>query len=594
MKLRAFILFNFFWVFFWFPSLAQKSGYYLHQLVTDYPNLNVEKVKLKEKKIDSLSIIVELDRIIKNYQFSAFLEATVDSIVFKDSLAYCFIHRGPEYKFAKLNIKDEFESILIQAGYNTRNINGKAFETVYISKFFNNVIKVLENNGYPFSNISFKNYSTSNGLFTADLYIDKGRYITMDTLNLYGLDIISKEYLQNYLQIRPGEKYNAQKILAIKSKINDLTFINLTSDPTLRFNGNRAIVNLKLQNIDASRFDFIIGILPNNKNNDRYTISGDLNFEVFNKLKQGEQLSIQFERLKPETQQLELKFQYPFLLNLPFGLDTEFKLFKNQTKNRDLNFSFGIIYQLKANNFLKAFWNSQSSRLIDIDTSLILQTGKLPSRLDVSITNFGVQNNWQALDYRFNPRRGYQIMLRGTAGQKKILPSNAIINLNSEKFDFSNAYDSLDLSSYQFQIDFRSKFFFPLMKRSTLLTSINLSKIIAENEVYENEYFLFGGNKQMRGFDEKSLSGEFYGIGTLEYRLLLSRNSFLSTFVDYGFRQNKYDKEFEWDNPYGAGAGFSLETGAGIFGISVAVGSQKGNPIDFRNIKTHMGFLSLF
>ena len=114
------------------------------------------------------------------------------------------------------------------------------------------------------------------------------------------------------------------------------------------------------------------------------------------------------------------------------------------------------------------------------------------------------------------------------------------------------------------------------------------------SKFFENEYYRIGGNDILRGFDEESISGEFFSVITIEYRLLLSRNSFLSTFIDYGFRQNKYDISNTWDQPYGAGAGFSLETASGIFGINVAVGSQKGNPLDFRNVKTHMGFLGLF
>ncbi len=289
-----------------------------------------------------------------------------------------------------------------------------------------------------------------------------------------------------------------------------------------------------------------------------------------------------------------MNFQYPFLLNLPFGFDSEFNLFRNETKNRDLNFSFGVLYQLKANNFLKAFYNIQSSRIIEIDTQSILQTRRLPSRLDVSTNNFGLQSNWQDLDYQFNPRKGYRIVLRGTAGQKNIIPSNAVLGLELEGVDFTKAYDTIDLSTYQFKIDLRSEFYLPIAKRSTVKSALTVAKIFTEQTVYENEYYRFGGNRLLRGFDEESISGEFYGVATVEYRLLLSRNSFMSAFVDYGIRQNKYDVENEWDRPYGAGAGFSLETAAGIFGVNVAVGSEKGNPLDFRNVKTHMGFLGLF
>jgi len=495
--------------------------------------------------MDSTALILKLEKLLNELRASAFLEASIDSLSFIDSTAKFHIFQGPSYKFAELNVEKEFETILAKAGYQVKTIKGKKLDVGFLGKMFDKIITVLENNGYPFASINLQNYTTKEAEFKGDLNIDKGRLITMDTFNLYGLDLINKSYLYNYLQISPGDIYNAAEILQIKTRINNLPFLKLTSDPTIRFIGNKAIVNLKLKESNASRFDFIIGIQPSSGQSQRLTITGDVNFEIQNKLKQGEQFAIKFERLKRETQRLDINFQYPYLLSFPFGFDSEFNLFRNENKNRDLNFSFGVLYQLKANNFLKAFYNIQSSRLIEIDTQSIVNSRRLPTRLDVATNNFGLQSNWQNLDY-------------------------------------------------QFKVDLYSEFFLPIAKRATIKSAITVAKIFAEESVYENEYYRFGGNRLLRGFDEETISGEFYGVATLEYRLLLSRNSFMSAFVDYGIRQNKYDVDFEWDQPYGAGAGFSLETAAGIFGVNVAVGSQKGNPIDFGNIKTHMGFLGLF
>ncbi|WP_235295161.1 BamA/TamA family outer membrane protein [Portibacter lacus] len=572
-------------------AIGQKSSYYAFPK-TDDPDL---AKRWKDKKMDSTALILDLKKVVSELQAAAFLEASIDSLQFRDSTATFRIHRGEVYKFAQLNLNPLYNEILAKAGYQIKTIEGKQMDVEFLGEMFDEVITVLENNGYPFAAISLKNYSTDENKFNADLHIDRGRLVTMDTFNLYGLDLISKSYLYNYLQIKPGDIYNAAEILKIKTRLNNLPFLNLTEDPTIKFIDNSAILNLKLESTNSSRFDFIIGIQPGSTTDGpRYSITGDVNFEIQNKLKQGEQFKINFERLKQETQKLEVNFQYPYLLSFPFGFDTEFNLFKNENKNRDLNFSFGVLYQLKANNFLKAFYNIQSSRLIEIDTTSILSTGKLPSRLDVSTNNFGLQSNWQDLDYQFNPRKGYKIILRGSAGQKTIIPSNAILGLEKEGVDFSSAYDTIDLETYQFKLNLTSSFFLPIGKRSTLKVGVTSEKIFAKSQVFENEYYRFGGNKLLRGFDEETISGEFYGVGTLEFRLLISKNSFISTFVDYGFRQNKYDVDFEWDQPYGAGAGFSLETGAGIFGVNVAVGSQKGNPLDLRNVKTHMGFLGLF
>lgn len=545
-------------------------------------------------KIDSTSLRIGSRKIIQQLFAASYLTADIDRFHLSDSTATISISKGPLFEFGTLDIDSSSEAILAQAGYRTQNFNNKRIDMSEFSEMYDNVIKELENNGFPFASIGLRDYTIDDASLHGAIQIQKGRYIEMDTFNLYGLDHIDKQYLYHYLQIDPGDPYNAEKILAVKQNINNLNFVSLAEDPTIRFIGNKAILNLNLQQKNASRFDFILGVLPSNNGEQQFTITGEANFEIQNKLKQGEQLSLKIQSLKQATQRLDFNFKYPFIGPFPFGVDTEFHLFRNENKHRDLNFSFGILYQLGSNNFLKAFWNRNTSRLIEIDTAALLSTRTLPSRLDVATNNFGLEWNQQNLDYRFNPRKGYNIIFRTTAGQKQTIINETIRSIANENVDFANAYDTIDLSSIQFRIDAHAEYFIPIRNRSTLLVGVRASKLFSENTIYENEYNRIGGNQILRGFDEESISAEFFYVGTLEYRLLLTRNSFLSAFVDYGIRQNKYDQDYEWDQPYGAGAGFSLETGAGIFGINVAVGSQKGNPLDFRNIKTHMGFLGLF
>ena len=65
--------------------------------------------------------------------------------------------------------------------------------------------------------------------------------------------------------------------------------------------------------------------------------------------------------------------------------------------------------------------------------------------------------------------------------------------------------------------------------------------------------------------------------------------------MDYAYTERKvYNADVVFDTPYGFGVGTTFETGAGIFSISYAVGSQLDNPIDLRGAKVHFGFLNYF
>ena len=98
----------------------------------------------------------------------------------------------------------------------------------------------------------------------------------------------------------------------------------------------------------------------------------------------------------------------------------------------------------------------------------------------------------------------------------------------------------------------------------------------------------------MRGFDEESIFASQYAIGTLEYRYLVGRNSFLSYFIDGGWSKNAsvYARS---DNYYwGTGFGMAFETKAGIFNLSYAVGKRDDVKFNMRQSKIHIGYVNYF
>ena len=114
------------------------------------------------------------------------------------------------------------------------------------------------------------------------------------------------------------------------------------------------------------------------------------------------------------------------------------------------------------------------------------------------------------------------------------------------------------------------------------------------NPVFLNELYRIGGNKLLRGFDEESIFVSTYNVVTAEFRFLLSKNSFFQVFMDAAYVEDRTLDRFRKDFPYGFGAGNTFETKAGMFAVSYALGSQQGNPINFRSAKVHFGYYNLF
>ena len=242
----------------------------------------------------------------------------------------------------------------------------------------------------------------------------------------------------------------------------------------------------------------------------------------------------------------------------------------------------GIRYILKGNDYFKLFFHNKSSSLLSQAGFSTLTV--LPSYADVSSQLYGIETYNANLDYLLNPRKGYQVKISGSLGNKTIKKNPQI----DEKL-----YEDLDLKSTLYNAELNANYYFPITKRSIIKLATKNSYTFNEN-LFENELLRVGGLLTLRGFDEESIFASFYTIETLEYRYILEQNSYLYLFFDGAYYENDRIEKFVSDRPYGFGAGMSFETKAGIFSISYALGKQFNNPIKFSSAKIHFGFVNFF
>lgn len=569
-------------------SLAQNS-FSLQLIPTDKDTFFLQKnLEYQTLFFDSISLKSELKQILIQLNSQSFLEASVDRLEKKDSTFFAHLHIGNVYEWANLKNGNVEKAFLSQVGFLEKLYQKKPFSYLELANLQEKLLEYAENNGYPFASVWLDSIRIIDQKIEAQIFIKKGNIVTLDSLKMTGDAKISKTYLSNYLGLKEGSLYNKKKILEIRDRIRELPFLKEKSPPTVTFLENKATVNLFLNRKKASRFDFLIGFLPNNNNEDnRLLLTGDFEADMENQFGLGEKIHASFERLRPSTQELEVSFAYPYILDLPFGVDMKFNQYKRDSTYSDVIFDFGVQYLLEGGNYLKVFWNNATSNLLSVDTNRIKQ-GRIPSNLDVANSAFGLEYSFQKTDYRFNPRKGWRFFIRAGAGIKEIKENQAILNV-AESF-----YDTLNLKSFQYKIDGKIERFFPVGNRSTILANGQGGLIVSENPIYRNEQYRIGGNKLLRGFDEESLFATFFTVFTLEYRLLIGQNSYFNVFADYAYLEDRTVDKRRFDSPFGFGLGMNFETTAGVFGINLAVGSQQGESPDFRNPKIHFGYVSYF
>ena len=579
-------------------SLSAQDSLRLHIICVDKDDNFLKKnTTYDNKKQAPADIIPQLNQVLLQLQGKGYLAASVDSLVTNDSLHIAHLYAGDVYEWASLengNIPDVF---LDKIGFKTRFYSDKPFHYRELKNLQEKLLVYAENNGFPFAQIWLDSISIHENKIAARLYMNRNQPIVFEVISVETETKISENYLSGYLGIKPGDLYEEGKVKKISGRIRELAFLEEARPPNVTFVKDKATVNLFLKNKKASRFDFLIGFLPNNSETGRLLLTGNAEIDLKNPFGTGKEIRLEWEQLRAGTQRLQSELLYPYFLGLPFGFEVDFDLYKRDSSYLDLIRDIGVQYHFEGGNYLKVFWNTTSTNLLEVNENQVIATRRLPTNIDISNSTYGLEYRYEKLDYRFNPRKGYDLMLRAGAGTKRIDKNQKIADLrdpNDLTFDYASLYDTLQLRSFQYSFNVDMARYWQMSKRSTLKTSVQSGWRISQNVLYQNELFRIGGNRLLRGFDEEAVFASLYAVFTTEFRYLIGQNSYLYAFGDYALIQNKSTEVDVFDQPFGFGAGMTFETRAGIFGISYALGRQLGNPIDFQTGKIHLGYVSLF
>ncbi len=534
-------------------------------------------------------------KVVEDLHEAGYLEASIDTLFSKNDTLYPSLHLGPQFTWSYLDLSQI--PPLLAEGVRLPKVRDRRFSHQEITNLFERLLTRAENHGYPFAAVRLDSVQIRNAEVQAQVRVNLNDFVTIDEIKIAGDLKISKPYLRYYLGIEPGQPFDRSKIMAIEDRLAERPFIKSARSPTVRFLGTGATIILELDRKPANQFDILLGLLPSPVEGRRFQLTGNVNVTMENQFGVGERFHFNFESLRPQTQELELDFSYPFIFNLPFGADAEFDLYKRDTTYIDINYELGIDYYISQRTSLKVFARNYSSRLLGINPRTIRNTRKLPINLDLSRTTFGFELTNSKLNYRFNPRRGRVLRFRAGAGNKTIKKNEAIVALNDPadpEFDFERLYDDLNLTSFQYSLASELTFYLPLFQQSTLKLSNRSGFLDSGTEVLNNELYRIGGTKLLRGFNEESIFASLYSVFTAEYRLLFSQNSNIFLFTDFAYIQQQADGAVIHDQPIGIGTGINLETKVGVFAISYAIGKQQNVPFSFREGKIHFGMVSLF
>lgn len=520
--------------------------------------------------------------LVNTWRNEGYLLASLDSFIADENGWKAYMFLGNQYRWSRFYSINLNEQAIQAAGAKQRNFTQKAVNVQRAARMLNRALLWYEDNGFPFARLYLDSIVEAEKTIEAGIHVETGERFFIDSVSIRGDARIQAKFLENYIGIHPGDVYNESQIMKLSSRIKELPFVREQKPPEVLLLEKDAIVRLYLSDRKASTVNGMIGFLPNNEQTGGLLLTGEANLRLRNSFGRGELIDAEWRRLQVATQSLNIKVAWPFLFNSRFGVDGFFNLYKRDTTFINLYRGLGVQYLMEGTDYLKAFFESRSSNLLN--TQALQNVSVLPDFADIRSNLYGLELSFTRLDYRLNPRKGIRTTIRAGAGNRVINKNPA---LNQE------LYEGLVLRALNWQTSSQIEWFIPLGKKSTFLQSWK-TMIMNSTNLFENELSRIGGINSLRGFDEESIFAASFAILNLEYRYLFEENSNFFLFWNGAYYENRAFNRDRIDRPIGFGAGMSFEVKAGIFTISYALGRQFDNPIEFRTAKVHFGITSLF
>jgi outer membrane protein assembly factor BamA len=431
-----------------------------------------------------------------------------------------------------------------------------------------------EDHGYPFASVQTTGLSKSlDSTLTLELLLEPGPLIQYDSLFVVSSQAIPTKYIRRYLGILGGDHYNESELNELEIRLQEIPFIQTVRPIEVRFWQNKADIKVFVKRKGANYFNAILGIRPDDKTG-KVNFTGDVEVRLLNAFNRGEELELNWRKMQTQTQDLFVQAEVPYWFGGPIGTETSLKIYKRDSTFTDVKGRYGLMLQLERLNRISVFIEQQKISNLSVTNFAGTNNAFRNSRLLL----YGARARWLNLDYRFNPRRGYELDIEVSTGRRTVVSGETKTN--------AAIYD---IVRYRAAV----AYYIPTFKKQTLRLGF-LGQGVSSGELETAELLRLGGLRTIRGVDEESINTTQFMVSSLEYRWLFERNGALYAFVDQGWYERNADPGYLNDFPRSYGVGINFETKSGIFTFNYALGKQFDNPVQIRNAKISFGFRNVF
>ncbi|MGN8224450.1 BamA/TamA family outer membrane protein [Gracilimonas sp. BCB1] len=468
------------------------------------------------------------------------------------------IERGCRYQFdeIKVNYSGQIDSSTLvtpDVPYSDKNLQAEIDGLIYS----------LEEEGFPFARsiIASINPMPEECRVNVDIEIQTGEKVTTADIYFSGAKSNTQDYLRKVSRHQPNKTITPGYLRLLRSNLNSSGLFNTVEPAQIYLKRGEPVIVFRIEERSLNQFDGLLGYVPDAAGNGQ--IAGDAELSLWNVLTQGNGFDLRYQRLRPETSQLNLRASQDWIGKIPVGISAGMQLYQNDTTYQSRDFEVNGYYLMGRGIKLIGGVGFQSTTSGSNLPQIVEPDGqKRTARLGFEYVNVD----------RFDaPTQGSSIrVILGVANKDLADDSVTAFTQNS--------------------LEFTARNYIPILEKSVISTSLH-GFFLESDKITTNDLIRFGGANSFRGYAEQQFRAGTMLWGDVEYRFLLNRQSYLFSFGAVGgfnrprlltetnndFRLTKY--------LFSAGFGLSYQTQIGRLKFSYAISPEES----IGNGKVHFG-----
>ncbi|MGB9773948.1 MAG: BamA/OMP85 family outer membrane protein [Bacteroidota bacterium] len=434
------------------------------------------------------------------------------------------------------------------------------------------VLEYYRGHGYPFASVDVARveYVADSTVVRAKIFLKvaEGERVRIQKVRINGNEGTQADLILRAARIRLGDFYDETEMEKVRQRLLRLGIFSEVHKPELYVSGHESGVLINVKEGLANTFNGFIGYIPSAATVQRGYFIGDATIVLRNLFGTGRAFSAQWKKEDQLTQALRVSYREPFIFHLPVNVEVGYGLRQQDSTYVLTELQLSSDAELWDGLFVGATF---AERFVTPSASIgILGYGTLTRSSRRSTSLF---LRYDSRDNVWAPVSGFRYETEYAYGLK----SHATVMQPVQEM-------RVDGEGY-----------WSFLPRSVLALRLHL-RDIRGSSIDVSDLYRIGGSKLLRGYREGQFLASRAIIGTVEYRFLTGKSTFLFVFLDAGSLQQLggssegFALQARRAEKLGYGLGIQMETPLGLINVGYALGAGD----TFTTGKMHLSIVNEF